>query len=155
MKTPLSFALLAILFLSGCSASHKATKHLRKAKKHILKAESFGAVWSKDTVYQEIAIPVPEIRRDTIFKAVQGDTVTIEKERLSIKYVRLAEDSVFIEGICKADTIYKEVPIQVNNEISCPPDRWKTPAFVFGGLLVLFIVLLLGYLYFNGSRERL
>lgn len=129
------------IFLFGCSPSFKASKHLRKAKKHILKAESYGAKWSKDTVYQEVAVEVPKVTVDTIFRSDVGDTVVITKDRLEVKYIRLRGDSVFIEGTCKADTVYKSVPVVVNNEIKCPPDKWRLPALVFAGIIVLMIIL--------------
>lgn len=150
MTKPLILALCALILLGGCSSSFKAQRHLRKAKAHILKAEALGAVWHTDTIYKQIQVVVPEIKKDTIFKAVLGDTVTIEKERLKIKYVRLAGDSVFIEGTCKADTVYKEVPVVINKSIPCPPDKWKFPAFVFAGL---FIAILATILFFISRRK--
>lgn len=136
MKTSLIFAIILI----GCSPSFKAQKHLRKAQKHILKAESFGATWGADTVYKEISIIRPEIRHDTVVSLVGGDTVTIEKERLKIKILRLPGDSVFIEGACLADTVVKEVPITVTRTIHAPKNNsWRTAAFSFAGMLILLI----------------
>lgn len=136
-------ALLLLVLLAGCSPSFKADKHLRKAKKHILKAESFGATWSTDTIYKEIAVIRPEVRHDTVIRVLNGDTVVLEKDRLKIKILRLPGDSIFVQGECKADTVKIEVPVVVNKEIKCPPDKWKIPAFVFGGIIVLFIAALL------------
>lgn len=145
MKKPLLFAITAIIIL-GCSSTQRANKHLRKAQKHIQKAELLGSKWVVDTVYNEISIIRPEIRHDTILSLVGGDTVTIEKERLRIKILRLPGDSIFVDGQCKADTIIKEVPVTVTRTIHAPPKNgWRTAALAFAGVIVL-ILFVLGYL---------
>ncbi len=73
--------LVIIILLSGCSRS---AFHLRQAKKHILKAELLGAKWEVDTVFKEIAVPVPSVRHDTVFNSLPGDTVVIQKDRLKV-----------------------------------------------------------------------
>lgn len=142
----LIFAICVIIILGGCSATQKANKHLRKAKKHILKAESFGAKWQVDTIYKKVAVLVPSVKRDTVFKSEVGDTVVITKDRLQVKYVRLAGDSVFIKGECKADTIYKEVPITITRQIHTP-DKWRSPAIGMAVIILLIFLGGLGYLY--------
>lgn len=129
---------LSLLMLTGCSHKFKADKHIRKANKHIAKAESFGAKWHKDTVYQKIEVVVPKVSVDTVFKEVSvNDTITITKDRLTVKYVKLPGDSVFLEGECRDSIIYRDVPIVVNNELTCPPDKWKLPAII---TLIVFLV---------------
>lgn len=148
MKRLWTFILFSIilLLLFSCSPTQKANKHLRKAKKHILKAESFGAKWQVDTVFKEVAVMVPQIERDTIFRSEVGDTVLITKDRLQVRYVRLAGDSVFIEGKCLADTVYKTVPITVTRNIATP-DKWKTPAIALA--LILVVIIAAGLLYIH------
>ena len=117
-----------LLLLVSCSTTQRANRHLAKAKSHILKAEALGAAWATDTVYKVVNVVVPSVRTDTVFQAVQGDTVTIERERLKIRYVRLAGDSVFIEGECKTDTVFTKVPVIVNKEIKTQSSGWKNTA---------------------------
>lgn len=145
--------LLLILMLMSCSSTWRASRHLRIANKHILKAEAFGAVWSADTVYKVVDVVVPQVKIDTLIQTVQGDTVFIDKERLSLKFIRLPGDSIFIEAECKADTIYKEIPVTVNRQIYTP-DKWKTPALAMAFCLLMLIIASIGYLYLHRQNNQ-
>jgi len=111
-----NLAILIVLVAVACSPARMASIHLNKAKKHILKAEALGAEWGKDTIWNTIEIPVPEVVVDTSFILLDSDTVVIEKERLVVRVVRKL-DTLRVEGKCVADTIIKKVPVRVNNEI--------------------------------------
>lgn len=127
---------LSLLFLLSCSSASK----LRRAEKLIEKAEELGAKWHVDTMTLKVPYAVPEIAYKEVHFAMPGDTVRIEKERLQIKYVRLKGDSVFIEGKCKADTIYKDVPVTIVKTIKAKQ------GFSLWQLIVLAIIALLcGY----------
>jgi hypothetical protein len=76
-------AIACLILLTSCKASW-----------HLKKAIEKGAIVKSDTVYQTVEVIRPEVKTDTLFKLVQGDTVYIEKDRLKIKYVRLAGDTV-------------------------------------------------------------
>ncbi|MFN9582257.1 MAG: hypothetical protein ACK566_06270, partial [Bacteroidota bacterium] len=65
-----------------------------------------------DTTYTET------IKADTTFNAIK-DTVILEKEKLTIKYIRL-RDSVYLSGQCEGDTIYKTIKVPVYHTIKCP-----------------------------------
>ncbi len=118
-------ALLFIIILLGLSScSDKATRQLRRSEKLLNKAIANGAKVTADTVIKEVAITIPEIKTDTIFQSREGDTVTITKDRLQIKYVKLPADSVYIEGECKADTIVKRIPVAVYKKISSGHTTW-------------------------------
>lgn len=114
-----------ILLLSAIILSCSPAAKLRRAEKLIAKAEQAGLRWYSDTLHSIVEIPVPEIVKDTIFQTKPGDTVYIHKDRLSVKYVRLKGDSVFIEGKCEADTVYKETILTIHKEISAPPCEQK------------------------------
>jgi hypothetical protein len=135
--TGITFVVLFFL-MTSCSPSAK----LRRAEKLINKAEQAGLQWHSDTLHSTIEIPIPEIVKDTIFQSKPGDTVFIHKERLSIKYVHLKGDSVFIEGKCDADTVYKEVIVRINKSIECQPEPQKIKwwylviALFVGGIIV-------------------
>lgn len=124
-----------ILILASCSSASK----LRRAEKLIDKAEELGAKWRVDTVKVQIPYSVPEVYVKEVHHALPGDTVRIEKERLKIKYVRLPGDSIFIEGKCEGDTIYKEVAVTVTKTIEAKNGLswcWLLLALAAGGLLV-------------------
>lgn len=129
----LSLLIISIL-LSGCGVRY----HLKRAQRHLKKAEQLGADVEKDTVYLDNTVFVPEVTKDTVFQSVQGDTVVIQKEKLSIRYVRLPQEKVYIEGKCLPDTIKIKVPVQVKTTIGCPPCKWRlwhVVVGVVGGLL--------------------
>lgn len=129
--------LIIILVLCSCSANNK----LRRAERLIKEAENKGAVWHVDTVYKEIPVFIDSVRVDSIFVAKVGDTVVIEKERLKLRYIRLAGDSVFIEAECKADTVYQKVPITVTKTIEAKTNWIYFFALGFGVCLLMFILI--------------
>jgi hypothetical protein len=127
--------ILLTLFLLSCGPASK----LRRAERLISKAEEKGATWRVDTVYTQVPVIVSQVKKDTVFESLPGDTVVIEKERLKVKYVKLPGDSVFIEGECKADTVYKEVPVTVTKTIEAKGGiKW------YWLVVVAFVALLIG-----------
>lgn len=113
--------------------------HVRQAEKHIAKAEQLGATWGSDTVFRTIEIPVPEVRVDSTIVIKPGDSVVIFKDRLEVKYKRLAGDTVFIEAACLPDTVEVEVVHYVNRELNCPPCKFGFFDIVKGFLLGLVL----------------
>jgi hypothetical protein len=105
--------LLSLLILIGCGPASK----LKRAERLIAKAEADGARWTHDTVFVDHPVFIEEVKRDSIFFSLPGDTVRIEKDRLRVTYVRLPGDSVYIEGECKSDTVKIQVPITITNTI--------------------------------------
>src|SRR5690606_38498493 len=102
-----------------------------------------GAIVNTDTVYKHVPIFIPQVVKDTVFESKQGDTVLIEKDRLKIQYVNLPGDSVYIYGESKADTIIKEVPVTVTQNVTVPvkDNKWKWIALALGALIVIIFVL--------------
>lgn len=129
---------ILLLLLTACGPLSK----LRRAERLINKAELLGAKWHQDTVYVNVRIPIPEVKTDTILVSAEGDTVYITKDRLKIKYVNLPGDSIFIEGECAADTVYKNVPVTVIKtiEAKCTP-WWKWFLIGMGVMLVVSIII--------------
>lgn len=109
-----SICILIVAFtLLGCSVN----QHLKRSRHHYSKAIQKGYNPTLDTVFVRDTVIVSQIQHDTTFIDI-GDTVFIEKDRLRIKYYRdIVTDSIFIEGICEADTIIKEIPIIVQETI--------------------------------------
>lgn len=132
-----------VLFLSSCSPQAK----LRRADRLIKEAIASGASWKSDTVYVEKTVLVPEVKIDTVFTSLVGDTVTITKEKLRIKYVKLPGDSVYIEGKVIQDTLIIEVPVSVDNEIKAPPSKYRLIHIIGGSILALILGLILGFVF--------
>ena len=109
-----SLCILIVAFtLLGCSVNH----HLKQSKRHYRQAIRKGYIPTLDTVFVLDTLFVSQIQHDTTF-IDRGDTVIIEKDRIKIKYYRdIVTDSIFIEGICEADTIIKEIPITIQETI--------------------------------------
>lgn len=96
---------LIIGLFQGCSCNW----HLKQASK---KCPSLVV---RDTILVHDSILVDKITTDTIFRSQIGDTITITKDRLKIKYVNLPGDSVYIQGEC--DSIF------VNRFIKVPYEK--------------------------------
>lgn len=138
MKTQI--LVLALILLVSCGPTGK----LKRAKKLIAKAESQGAVWTSDTITVKVPVFLTETHLDSIFVSKPGDTVVLKEDRLEIRFVRLPGDSVFIEGECKADTVYKEVPVTVTNVIKAPDKGFKIwHALALGFIIGLIFVIVL------------
>lgn len=116
------YLFLAVVLLCSCGPAGK----LKRAERLIKKAEEQGAFWYSDTVLVKVPVILTETHLDSIFISKPGDTVVLKEDRLQVKYVRLPGDSVFIEGKCESDTVYKEVPVTVTQVIKVPEKglRW-------------------------------
>jgi len=134
------------LSMVGCSID----QHLRKSKKQYDKALAKGYIPKIDTTYIADTTFVPKIRVDTTFVDQVGDTIVIERDKLTIRYLH-TNDSIYLEGVCEADTIYKEVPITIQERIYISEtllqhlgiNKWwhKVLLAVFSILIVLLIVM--------------
>jgi hypothetical protein len=117
-----------ILALSSCGCNY----HLKQVKKKC----NYNV--TTDTIYYRDTILVQEVRTDTVFKSLLGDTVYINKDRLKLKYVSLPGDSVFIQAKCETDTIYKDRIKYINKtEYKASQPWWHW--FLFGMLVAFFI----------------
>lgn len=134
--------IMLVWLLAGCS--DKSTRKLRRADKLIKEAIAAGAIIKPDTFWTTLEIPVPQVKTDTIFESIEGDTVWIREDRLKIKYVNLPGDSVYIYGESMADTIYRDVVHTVTNEISCPPkdNTWRWIAIALAVILVVLFLIM-------------
>ena len=97
---------------------------------------------SKDTLVVTLhdTIRTETIKHDTAF-VYKGDTITIVKDRLQIKYFRV-NDTTYIEGTCIGDTIYitKSVKVPTIQPKQSPFKWWwLLMAALFGAVLVLTI----------------
>ena len=102
-----------ILILSSCSLEQRVEKKLRRAERKIEKLTIlYPQILKKDTINDTIQITIPQVEVDTFFQGKDGDTVTIYKDKLRIKYVRQG-DTVYLSGECQTDTIYQTVSVPV------------------------------------------
>jgi hypothetical protein len=120
------YTILALLLISSCYTKKKCV-------------EKFC---SKDTLVVTLhdTIRTETIRKDTAF-VYKGDTITITKDRLQIKYFRV-NDTTYIEGTCIGDTIYITKSVKVPTIQPKPsPFKWwwLLMAALFGAVLVLTI----------------
>lgn len=122
------FCFALILALSSCGCSW----HLKQVKKKC------NYTQTTDTIYYRDTIVTQEVRVDTFFTPLVFDTVYIQKDRLKIKYVSLPGDSVYIQGICEADTIYKDRIKYINKtEYKASRPWWH---WFLAGMLVAFFI---------------
>lgn len=129
--------IMATLFL-GCSASY----HLKRAEKHLKKAELLGAQVRVDTIYKTISVAVPETHFDTVL-TVQNfrDTIVVSKDKIvtKIKFDTLTR-RLYVHTIQKADTVRIEVPVTVTKEIKSGwPWWWLIVAVLAGGGVVAIL----------------
>jgi len=120
------YILLAITIMASCYTKKRAI-------------EKFC---TKDTLVVTLhdTIRTETIRTDTAF-VYKGDTITITKDRLQIKYFRV-NDTTYIEGKCLGDTLYITKTIKVPTIQPKPsPFKWwwLLMAALFGAVLVLTI----------------
>lgn len=134
--------LLIFLILAGCSMEYRAARHLRMAEKHVRHAQILGANVKADTVFKNIPVFVAGVAADTVFKTELGDTVVITKDRLKVKYVHLPGDTVYLKGECLPDTVFVNVPVQVTQEITAPPDRFRWWHWAIAGAVAMLVIIL-------------
>jgi hypothetical protein len=134
--------LLIALILSSCGVNH----HLRKSQKHLKKAIEKGAKISADTTWKTVPIITPEIKFETVLKPINvKDTLIVrDKESGGVTKVFIHKTdtlirSVFIQTTCPSDTIYKEVPVSVHNEIKTPRGFWYYAKWFAIALIAGFI----------------
>lgn len=130
-KILLIFLVVAFILwvLTGCGPAY----HLKKAKQ-------LGAEVKTDTVYHDVKVFIPLVKVDTVFRSMPGDTVTITKDRLQMKYVQIQGGTVYLQGKCLPDTIKVNVPYAVTTTIKAGYTGWKLVGMIIFGLIVGFLV---------------
>ena len=103
--------LVFALLLSSCSLESKMERKIRKAERKIEKLTiKYPQLLEKDTLHDTITTVINEIKVDTSFIDVLGDTTYVYRDKLRVKYVKIG-DTVHIEAACKGDTIVQYVKI--------------------------------------------
>lgn len=109
------YAILFGLLFSSCGPISK----LRRAERLIKKAELQGATWKSDTVFKEIPIVIPEIRRDTIFNyRYLRDTIVVNQSGIITKIkVDTVNQKVYVSTKCPEQTVTAKAPVIVHRTI--------------------------------------
>ncbi len=103
------YILLAITIMASCYTKKRA----------------IDKFCTKDTLVVTLhdTIRTETIRTDTAF-VYKGDTITITKDRLQIKYFRV-NDTTYIEGTCIGDTLYITKSVKIPTITPKPhPFKW-------------------------------
>lgn len=93
---------IAVLMV-GCNPERKLARLLMK----------YPELRDTVVIHDTVEAFVEYVHHDTTFVPVPGDTVYLEKGRLRVKYVRLAGDTVFLNGECLPDTVRVPVAYEV------------------------------------------
>ncbi|MBC8456532.1 MAG: hypothetical protein H8D67_00875 [Deltaproteobacteria bacterium] len=133
-----SYLTLLLLLLISCSPE----KRLARLIEHHPQLKVADTLIIRDT------IPIPLIQADTVLHIDSlYDTVVIEKERLQVSILRL-HDTLYLQGKCKADTIFLEKKIPVEKIITVKPDRFnqlisRLPWLIVGLIAVVLLIIFL------------
>ena len=128
-------SILALLFgvflVSGCCVTENV------AERRLLRLTNCHPALIVDT--EPDTITISKTYTDTIVTLLGGDTITIEKERLKMRVIRLY-DTLRIEGLCDTDTLYitKQIAVAKETEYKMKHINWYLLFVTF--LLALIIV---------------
>ena len=91
-----------ICVLASCSCEYHLDKINKKCGKQAF----------TDTLLVHDTLITKEVKKDTIFKYFQRDTVIIREGKLTMKYYYQSHDStVYLKGECASDTIVRVVKV--------------------------------------------
>lgn len=130
---------ILLLLLISCSPIKRFTRLVEKYP-YLLTSDTV-------TIHDTISIYIPKVETDTVVTIQQLiDTVTIEKERLSVKtwYVP-KEKKVYIEGKCDPVYITKVVEKRIPVKYYEKYPWWKKLLNNLLAFLIIFVVLYILY----------
>ena len=101
-------------------------------------------LFQTDTLIVRDTVRTETVKKDTSFLFTNShDTVTIIKDQLIVKVVKLPGDSIWIEGTCKGDTIYLERKIPCDRAIIVELPFYQKLSFWLIVLLVVAVLILI------------
>jgi|SRR5688572_10677757 len=143
MASWLKFLLLTML-LSGCSAGY----HLQRAQHHLEVAQKKDPGIThikKDSIKEDIVIPGKET--EFVFVEVPGETITLTKDSIQIKYRpgKTVHDTTYLEVKCPPDTVqvWHTNTAEVN-EVRCTPKEMVKTMLGIGNFGYYLIISLMG-----------
>lgn len=126
MKTSqkIVLALIGLLFALVLFSCDPAQRIARIVKRHpeLVKTDT---VWRKDTIYTDA------VQKDSTFRFYQTDTVVMKKDKLTVKYYFNHDSTIYLQGKCDPDTVFKYYPVQVNNMEVAKALTWKQRAKLY------------------------
>ena len=127
--------LILVLSLTSCSAQW----HLKKA------VQKDPMILKKDTlVVQDTLVVPPVVLKDTV-TLKQHDTITITKDRLRVKIVKV-NDTLIIEGKCASDTIVRTIEVPYDKIVYVEKqsiwDKIKSLAIYIGLAFLAFKIIM-------------
>jgi len=127
--------LILVLSLTSCSAQW----HLKKA------VQKDPMILKKDTlVVQDTFVVPPVVLKDTV-TLKQHDTITITKDRLRVKIVKV-NDTLIIEGKCASDTIVRTIEVPYDKIVYVEKqsiwDKIKSLAIYIGLAFLAFKIIM-------------
>lgn len=106
--------ILLVLFVS-CDPAKRISR-IVKRHPELVKVDT---VWKKDTIISKV------VQHDSLFHFYQPDTVYIKEGKLTVKYIFNKDSTVYIQGKCDADTVFKYYPVQVNSLTVAKALTWQ------------------------------
>lgn len=131
--------LTALLFI-GCSQRARCIRAYERC----------GPLWRTDTLEYFDSVVIERAIHDTLLSWQTmrvHDTVTIERERMRVRFVRLPGDSIWVQGECR-DTVIRYVTQRVT--VAGPRKGW--PWWLWIALAISWF--LLGWLISSLTRRR-
>jgi hypothetical protein len=127
------FSLSIILILVSCSPQKKLNRLIKKHPELI----------KVDTLHVHDTLITESVVKDTVLNwNTLHDTAFIYKDKLKIKIVRM-NDSIFVQGECASDTIYRTIEVPFNYVQPIQKDKSNNSRFWIFILILIGIILLL------------
>jgi len=140
-----ALAIITIALIISCSDAKRLQRIAARHPDWVFNKE----VTKTDTIITK------EIKKDTLFQyneAKVHDTIILNNERLSIKYIR-SHDTIRLQGQCKADTIIRKVKVDCPPQVKAVSKSFIDKLMEFFGLVFLIILLLFLIDYFRKKKE--
>jgi hypothetical protein len=148
--------LFILLYCSSCSPVWKQNYHVRKAEKHILKAEALGAKWSSDTLFSKVKFKVPGIEVKFIPRPVViGQPMIFEKDSVkatvTIKPSNKPNvpDTIRVECDCPDRELEATVPTAINKKLEPGKSNW----YWYKWLAVVAVLAFIGGYIYRGKNK--
>lgn len=114
-------AAFILLYCSSCGVFIDTGKwHLRRAEKHIQKAERHGAKWSSNTLFKLLRFEIPKVELKTSVKySSLGRPIVVEENGVITRVqIDTITKEVFIHTTCPPRVIEKKIPVSVSRTIN-------------------------------------
>jgi hypothetical protein len=160
LKMKLIKYILLLLFFTSCSIGLFTTSKERKIERAKSKIQKLVKKYPELVEYNTDTVEIQKITIDTVFtkeidttfvNQISSDTVTVETERIVIKY-RVINDSLHMNFKVKQDTIpihdtiYVKVPVKqaiINAESDCKAYIEKNLSYGFWFIVVIFAIIVI------------